>query len=401
MLIAIKTLPRYALLRGLMPVGVGRVSYLDWVGIGLFASLFFLTSPLFSVCMVWLTLAIYLLETFVVIRHYIRETGQGISLVVGNAFVVALWAFVGACAFDWIPNGMANVHFKLWGVIDCIYNLAFVSAVNAKFARKFSRADELTLALEAANIGLEARIREKTEELNASFARVMDMQKSKEDFMTSMIHNIKTPLFTAGGYLDMAEAALSDASVEAAQYLRNANDNIDYVRRITDDLLLLTRLGDNKIEFDRVVIHLDEFVQAVISSAAIPAATKSIRLHYAPQMRGMVCVSDAHYLRQAIENIVDNAIRHSPEGGVIYVETARDPDKMRICIRDEGEGIPAADIPRVFDRYFTRASDRKGAGLGLTIAKEIIGQLGGQVTVNSQPNRGCQFTVSLPITCAR
>jgi two-component system sensor histidine kinase BaeS len=110
----------------------------------------------------------------------------------------------------------------------------------------------------------------------------------------------------------------------------------------------------------------------------------------------LVVDGDPERLRQAVDNLIGNAIGHSPDGGVVTVTAARSGDSVVVAVRDEGDGIPAADLDRVFEPGVRLTSDRPGSGLGLAVVRAIAHAHGGEVEVESTPGQGSTFRLVLP-----
>jgi len=102
-------------------------------------------------------------------------------------------------------------------------------------------------------------------------------------------------------------------------------------------------------------------------------------------------------LETALFNLLDNAVRFSPSGVAVEVDVASGPSAVRVAVRDHGPGISPANLPRIFDRFFTTDADRDGTGLGLAIVKTVVEAHGGKIAVESAPGKGATFTVTLPV----
>ena len=251
--------------------------------------------------------------------------------------------------------------------------------------------------MEEANRNLETIVQNRTQELSEAYNTLSEVQQQKSEFLANTIHNLKTPLFSLYGYTDMALDELTEAPELARRHLLEINKNTSYARELIDNLFLCLRLEDGKVRFNKMPFAVSMLFEQLESTSMPKASSSGIRLAVCPGDAPITLNADLLYLRQALQNIVDNAIRHSPADTEITISAAKEADTVRITIRDQGEGIPADELPLIFNRYYS--GGKKGAsssGLGLTISREIIEQHGGTIEAESTPGRGTVFYILLP-----
>ncbi len=276
--------------------------------------------------------------------------------------------------FGAIPSGDVGLKFHIPPMVSCIYIVAFFVIACRRFAIKFQEADEL-------NAHLEAIVEEKTRE--------------QSRFIRSMLHNLKTPLFSLVGYADMAAASL-DQPAQAQRFLTKVSDKAQYVSRLLDRLFLLTQMDANQVVFQQMPVRLEELLETVAETARLKGREKDIQVSLSAQPDAF-CMGDPLYLQQAFQNITDNAVEHMEQSGRLEISLRGAGACWNIAFADDGCGIAIEDLPRIFERYYSNHhGKRNSSGLGLTIAKEIVTHHNGSITVASQPEKGTVFTIRLP-----
>jgi two-component system sensor histidine kinase SenX3 len=224
----------------------------------------------------------------------------------------------------------------------------------------------------------------------------------RRDFVANASHEMKTPV---AGILAAAETlpdAIRDDPPEAQRFAGNLAKEARRLSNIIQDLLDLARLDQVPAEIG--VAHLSDLVRRVIDDAA--AAARAKRLTVRSDIASDVIVAGRpNDLELLARNLLDNAIRYTPEGGAVSVSLRRDDGKAFLAVHDSGIGIPAKDLPRIFERFYrvdrARARETGGTGLGLSIVRHIAESHGGSVTADSELGRGSTFTVSLPVDVSR
>jgi signal transduction histidine kinase len=241
--------------------------------------------------------------------------------------------------------------------------------------------------------------------LAASFnnmaGRVAVAQQAQRDFLANVSHDLRTPLTSIQGFSQaIAEGVASDpaSAQHAAQII---HDEAGRMHRMVESLLDLARIESGQLDVQARAIALSDLLQGVGDSISVKAREKGLQLTLdvppdLPRIAG-----DGDRLAQVFTNLLDNAVTHTPPGGQIALRAGTNHDGVTITVRDTGEGIPAADLPRIFERFYqvdkSRKNDRRsGIGLGLAITKQIVESHGGAIHVTSQPGQGTTFTVWLP-----
>jgi signal transduction histidine kinase len=190
---------------------------------------------------------------------------------------------------------------------------------------------------------------------------------------------------------------IEDADARA-ECLAEARLQIDRMSRLVSDLLLLAQVEAGLV-IERRPVALHELVERIAHEAHQRADGRIVSLE---RLEPIEVTGDEIRLAQVLANLVDNALKHTPPGGLVSLGMGRENGGARLTVTDTGEGIAAEELPHVFDRFFrssrARSPSQNGAGLGLAIVKHLTEAHGGQVGVESQQGRGSRFTVWLPLT---
>lgn len=234
--------------------------------------------------------------------------------------------------------------------------------------------------------------------------KTQHLENMRRDFVANVSHELKTPITNIKGYLE----TLSDGSEidpeTAERFLKISVRNADRLNAILDDLLSLSRLeqlGSEGLDFESRI--LDGIVESAFQACIQKAAEKQISLHFHGDKEIRASINTL-LMEQALTNLIDNAVKYSNEGTAVSVRIENNGYTTDISVLDTGTGIPAKDLPRIFERFYrvdkARSRDLGGTGLGLAIVKHIAIVHGGTVTVESELGKGCRFTISLPLNTA-
>jgi two-component system OmpR family sensor kinase len=228
---------------------------------------------------------------------------------------------------------------------------------------------------------------------DAMLARLDEAFSSQRRFLSDASHELRTPLQVARGQLELLDEGLRGA--EARRSLAVAAEELERMRRIVDDLLLLARL-DEGMPLRREPVE----VELVIREALLRGMLLARREHRVEVESGLFATADPDRLLQVLTNLVTNAVRHGGEDATITITGRRTDDHVEISVSDTGPGIPEEEMAHVFDRLYrghtARTGAPAGAGLGLPIVASLTRAMGGEVAVSSAPGEGTTFTVTLP-----
>jgi two-component system phosphate regulon sensor histidine kinase PhoR len=228
------------------------------------------------------------------------------------------------------------------------------------------------------------------------------LEREKRDFVANVSHELRTPLTAIKGY---AETLAEEASGDAKKYLGIILRHADRLIELTQDLLTLAELEEKGIDLRREAVDWPELLNSVRVLFERKFAEKNLSLQVSlpADIAAADFKGDRFRLEQMLINLLDNALRYTEQGGA-FVRLRRGEDGLAITVGDSGIGIPAADLPRIFERFFVVDKARSrlsgGTGLGLAIVKHIVRLHGGRIEVESAPGRGTEFTVTLPLAPA-
>lgn len=231
------------------------------------------------------------------------------------------------------------------------------------------------------------------------------IERDRCQFVSNVSHELRTPLTSVRSYSE----ALSDGALEDPKLAREFLDVIqretDRMIRMISDLLSLSRMDSNRqemnlelIDLSRLVDHILDRFDMMLSSEEY--ANKDYKILRELSDKPIWVEADQDRLTQIIDNILNNAIKYSPDGGNITVRLMTTHNEALLSIQDQGIGIPQKAIPHIFERFYrvdkARSREQGGTGLGLAIAKEVVERLNGRIWVNSIENKGSSFYISLP-----
>lgn len=247
-----------------------------------------------------------------------------------------------------------------------------------------------------------AKLERTVQQLQTEHSELEKLERIRKDFVINVSHELRTPLASIQGYTEtLMDGALEDQE-NNMRFLSIIRHNAERLARLTADLLALSRIELKTQEFRFASYNVNELLADVLATILPIAEKKSIDLkqELAPPETEAFCDSEAIY--QILSNLLDNAVKYTPENGVITVGAypVAGTGMVEIFVRDSGIGIPAEDQPRLFERFYrvdkARSRELGGTGLGLAIVKHLVRSHGGQVRVESQVNKGATFFFTLP-----
>jgi two-component system phosphate regulon sensor histidine kinase PhoR len=224
-------------------------------------------------------------------------------------------------------------------------------------------------------------------------------ERLRRELTANVSHELRTPLTSIKGFAEtLLDGAMRDEAT-CRRFLGIINGETDRLVKLVDDLLDLSLLESKRVTLELRPVDVGVLVAHTVDKLKPLAQTQRLALHQtAPP--GFVVSADADRLAQVLTNLVDNALKYTPEGGRVDVRVAAANGDVEVLVNDSGRGIRPEDLPHVFERFYradrSRTRDSGGTGLGLAIAKHIVEAHGGRISVSSQPNEGTTFKVTLP-----
>ncbi len=225
------------------------------------------------------------------------------------------------------------------------------------------------------------------------------LERVRKDFVANVSHELKTPLTSIKGFVEaLKDGAMNDPE-QLARFLSVISQHANRMNQIITDLLQLSQIESKEFKLKIEPFSVKDLVEEVVYSLKRSAGTKSQTLEFIMIPEDQKALGDKYLIGQALTNLVDNAIKYTPERGTIRIECWEKNNTVEIGVIDNGIGIPSADLPRIFERFYTvdkgHSRELGGTGLGLSIVKHIIEAHGGKIKVQSQLGKGSEFNFSL------
>ena len=227
------------------------------------------------------------------------------------------------------------------------------------------------------------------------------LERVRQDFVANVSHEFKTPLTAIRGFAEtLLSGALEDVD-HRKRFVEIIQEHAERLTRLTDDLLKLSTIEAGKMDLELLTVNPADLVKMCVDTANFAAEKKQQTIKVdcgrdLPAVRG-----DSGRLRDVLQNLLDNAVQYTPEGGHIIVSAARDGGEIVFTVADNGIGIPQAEQERIFERFYRvdegRSREVGGTGLGLSIARHIAEAHGGRIWVESAIGQGSRFHFSVPI----
>ncbi|MBE3066635.1 MAG: HAMP domain-containing protein [Chloroflexi bacterium] len=231
---------------------------------------------------------------------------------------------------------------------------------------------------------------------NDTLGRLEQLFTSQQRFLADVSHELRTPLTVIKGNVDLMRR-MKKVDEES---LDNIEDEADRLTRLVGDLLLEAQAESGKLPLHFAPVEMDTLLLEVFKEMRILARDR-IQLKL-PEIDQIVINGDRDRLKQVLINLIANAIKYTPQGGEVVLSLGKVGDNARLIVRDTGLGIPAEDLPHIFERFYRAEKSRSrskvgGFGLGLSIAYWIVNHHGGQIEVDSAEGKGTTFCIYLPI----
>jgi len=284
----------------------------------------------------------------------------------------------------WRPDGEFPVELAIWGLREggrWSFN-AFLHDV-----RDRRRAEE--------------RLRAAYEQERETARRLRALDEAKDEFVATVSHELRTPLTSISGYLELLlDGDAGEVPRHQQRMLTTMARNADRLRALIEDLLLINQMRAGTLSLEKEPTSIPGVVTRALRSVTGQANARDQRFEVEIDPAIEPVRADPVHLERAVRALFSNAIKFSPEGAVVTVRGRRLPESVELAVTDRGVGIPADEVPQLFEHFYrarhANAEAVQGAGLGLTIARRIVEEHGGRIEVDSEPGSGSTFTVTLP-----
>lgn len=281
-----------------------------------------------------------------------------------------------------------------------LMHLAHIAAAAIENARLFSTLEEQM----GSHVQLNSALRRALDDRDRAVAELRQALQTREEFLSSAAHDLRTPVASIKGMAQLlrrrAAVSLSADEDRFTEGLEDIDRSADRMVDLIEELLDLARLGSDR----PLELQLRDADLVALATEAVRARESTARLHGLrmdtdlPELRGRW---DATRLLRVLNNLLDNALKYSPKGGEVVVVVCQEGDCAVLSVRDQGIGIPAQDLPHLFERFYRGTNVVgvvPGTGIGLTGARYIVESHGGTIEVESAEGKGSVFTIRLPVT---
>lgn len=233
--------------------------------------------------------------------------------------------------------------------------------------------------------------------------REKEMEELKASFHSMVAHDLRSPITVITGYTDLLLSGRAGELDETQrEFIAAMQERAQAMQKLVDEFLLVSKMEATFIALDRRDADINAMLRDVVRSLDLIAANKSIDVTLDLDGAVPLVPVDVDKLNKVFSNLVDNALKYTPEGGRVWVRSRFEGQTVRVEVQDDGIGIDEDELPYVFDRYRRMSTAEKkrikGTGLGLSIVKEIVEAHGGSVGVTSAAGEGATFSVTLPVT---
>lgn len=314
-------------------------------------------------------------------------------------FALLIHAYASGCSLNAASLCQVALHNPLY-IYFFLHPLLFAAIFGALGTMRAHREQRIQFLLKQVNTHCE--------ELTRANCRLEELDRLKSEFLANVTHELKSPLVTALGYTDrILKGHMDDITEKQKKGLEVSKRNLTRLRELIEEILDFSRLESGMSRFNMQSTTLNAAIQTAVENAALKIRERRLTVAIeSPSTRASV-YGDAAKLLQVIVNLLDNAIKFSPDGSHIQIVLERVADRWRLSVIDHGCGIPQEKLPQLFNRFFqadgSLSRNHDGVGLGMVIVKKIIEAHAGSISVESKTgaDSGTSVIVELPAVDAR
>lgn len=300
--------------------------------------------------------------------------------------------------------------YDLFPQYTLIFSIAFIVlfglqffALREKIMPRFTEVDTLQKALQNQEVGAKMLIRKDLELVRAN-EKLRELDAIKSNFISVAAHQLRTPLTAIKWTIDMIlGGSLGPLTTEQRGFLMKGYESNERMIILVNDMLVADRAESDRMQYQFAPLQIVDLMDNVLYEVTTLANKKNVAIEVAPPSTPLPRVTvDAEKIRAVLQNLLENAVKYTPEGGKINVTTSATPESIRIAIKDTGIGIPEEQQKNIFSRFFRAPNAIKiqtdGSGLGLFITKSIVEKHGGKIWFESSLGQGTTFYFTLPLT---
>ncbi|MFS0722568.1 ATP-binding protein [Paenibacillus sp. 1P07SE] len=365
--------------------------------------------PVFQLLVVIVSL--YIL--YVLVKAVRNKRNGAVYVLIGIAvFVLTIlndmafyneWSTIG----DLVPIGLFFV----------IMMQSFI--ISTRFSNALARVEQVSAEVKSLNRGLEKRIEQRTEELQASHAKLEithreleKLENSRTRLLSNISHDLRTPMTLIQGYLEAMQDGVVTEPEQRDRYVRMMLNKVGGLNRLIHELFELSKFEAGVVQFNKKQVTLNKWVDELVELYQLDVESRGVAFECSLLLEQRDHTADSEYIlllidrfrmEQVMSNLIYNALHHMPDGGTLQLsfQYTADQSSLVIGIQDSGPGIPEQDLPHIFERFYRtgrHADTRQGSGIGLAIVKEIVDAHDGTISVESTVGVGTRFIIELPAT---
>ncbi|MBE0681635.1 MAG: HAMP domain-containing histidine kinase [Anaerolineales bacterium] len=324
-------------------------------------------------------------------------------------FLISAFLFVGgAAAILYLLfseySGVRNIWLLLCGAPAVLVVFVIITIFNlyTRFGRPLEELFNAINAVEEGNLSARApdnksdMFSELFKRFNKMVGELERAEQQRRNLTADIAHELRTPLHIIQGNL---EGILDGVYQPTSQHINNTLDETKLLARLVNDLQTLSLAETGQLPLHPTRFLLADLIQDLTSSFSSQAVFQGIDLKANIADPNLQITADYDRLNQVLSNLISNALRHTPKGGIIFLNTSSIEKRIRIEVKDTGSGIPADDLPFIFDRFWRgdkSRTDRTNSGLGLAIAKQLVQAHSGEINVESEVGKGTSFVIEMP-----
>jgi signal transduction histidine kinase len=305
-----------------------------------------------------------------------------------------------------LDDSLTNVHqvrrrLLIAGVIALLASLVVGYGAASIFARRLRRLERAAERIAQGDFGEPVRDdgADEVGQLARAFERMRErlagLERARREFIANASHELRTPLFSLGGFLELMENEELDERTQR-EFLETMREQIDRLTKLATDLLDLSRVDAGRLHVETEPVDLGALARLLAEEFRGVALNSDHRLEVVDRASPSVAADEERAL-QIGRILVENAVVHTPPGTTVRLSTGRRNGSALLTVEDDGPGIPAQEVPHVFERFYrVPGSGASGSGLGLAIARELAGVMGGTVELHITPGRTI-FALVLPV----
>jgi two-component system, OmpR family, phosphate regulon sensor histidine kinase PhoR len=229
--------------------------------------------------------------------------------------------------------------------------------------------------------------------------RIKQLERTRQEFVANVSHELRTPLSHIKGYTETLLGGAKDDPELATRFLQTIERNVERLKLLIEDLLTISEIESGRVMLNLQPVQVRVSVEKVFDDFRTRAAAKAVTL--VNEAQELTVRADQRRLEQVLTNLVDNAVKYGGGDSRVVVGARESGDMVEMFVQDNGPGLPAESLERVFERFYrvdkARSRDQGGTGLGLSIVKHIVQSHGGRVWVESETGKGAKFFFTLPL----